>query len=433
MRGLLMLSTAVFALGASAPAFAQTDDDAARIDVLERQLRDLMGLVGRLNEEIASLKASHPAAAGQTMAVDEVALAERFSAVEAKVANTSARLDDVEEMAFDLDEKVGSRALLRAFDAKSFDLGGFFHTAATLVDGRDNTEAAVNRLTFELLAKAQLSDKWSLFVAQAFIRESNINYTDPFGRFDPNFSLGSAAPLVIATATYKHSDKLTVDFGRFITPHGIINIEHFPAILLDPEQPQFLRPFGGQTIFANFMNGVKASGQIFEPGGLEGSLGYSAYVGSFANNADSFNYGGRVFWQFGNSGATVGANVGGGRRAGEGTGYVLYGFDFLYDKGPFQWKNEVFVTDEDVGGNRLAFYSQPAWRFAKDWTAFYRFDFLDDGTDTGDRKEHAIGLTYKPIPQVHLRAIARLNRFDAAAGIPEASSENYQISATFSF
>ncbi|RME68388.1 MAG: hypothetical protein D6782_01190, partial [Alphaproteobacteria bacterium] len=224
-----------------------------------------------------------------------------------------------------------------------------------------------------------------------------------------------------------------IDLGRFITPHGIINIEHFPAILLDPEQPQFLRPFGGQTMFANFMNGAKLGGQFFEPGGLKGRLGYSLYVGSFVNNADSFNYGGRLFWSFADTGFTLGANLGGGRRAGDGTDYALFGFDLLYDKGPIIWKNEIFFTDEDAGGNRLAFYTQPAWRIDDKWTAFYRFDFLDDGGLEGDRTEHAFGLTFKPHRNIHLRAIARFNHFEAAPGFPSANARNYQLSSTFSF
>ncbi|MFQ5347551.1 MAG: hypothetical protein ACE5ED_06865, partial [Rhodothalassiaceae bacterium] len=358
---------------------------------------------------------------------------ERLARVEKAVGATQGRLEEIENITLDVEERVGSRALVRAFDAKSLNIGGFLHTAATLADGRDNTEFGINRLTFELLAKAQLSERWSLFAAQAFIRESGINFTDPEKRFNPNFALATKAPLVIATATYRASDAFTLDFGRFITPHGIINVEHFPAILLDPEQPQFLRPFGGQTIFANFMNGVRVTGQVFSPGGANGSFGYAAYVGSFAGNSDSLNYGGRAYWTFGDSGLTVGANIGGGRRAGHGTDYVLFGGDVLYDKGPVVWKSEIFATDEDQGGNRLAFYTQPGWRFADRWTALYRFDFLDDGTGTGDKTEHAVGLSFKPNPQVHLRAITRFNHFEAAPGLPSANARNYQLSATISF
>lgn len=439
-RHLLTTSALLSIVLTAMPAWAQEspDDAQARIDALEQQLERVLGVVQDLSAEIKSLKnstqavapAPSPATADGLTPID---LSERLDAVAASVEEANTRIDDVEDIAFDIDERVGSRALVRAFDAKSFDLGGFIHTAATFVDGQENDEFAVNRLFFGLLASAQLSDKWSLFVGQAFMRDSDVNYGDPGNRLDPNFSIVNKTPLMLAYATYEHSDALTVDVGRFLTPHGIINIEHFPAILLDPEQPQFLRPFSGQTIFSNFINGAKVSGQVYKPNGINGTLGYSVYAGTYTENSDSVNYGGRAFWSFGDTGVTIGANLGGGRRDGADSDYVLYGADLLYDKGAFQWKNELFITDEDLGGDRLAFYSQPAWRFAEGWTAFYRFDFLDDGTDEGDRKEHAVGLTFKPVPQVHLRAIARLNRFDAGGGFEQANAENYQLSATFSF
>lgn len=441
-KSMLLATTFIGGLAAATISPVQAQDADAkqdRIEALEQQLRQVLSVVEGLTAEIQTLKAERATVPSDNASMangapqNSTTLNARIDAVAASVEETKARLDDVEEIALETDEKVGSRALVRAFDAYEFDLGGFLHTAATFADGKNNSALSVNRMTFEILAKAKLSEDWSLFVAQAFIRESNINFTDPFNRLEPNFTIGSAAPLVIATATYEASDALSVDLGRFITPHGIINVEHFPAILLDPEQPQFLRPFGGQTIFANFMNGAKIGGQFFEPGGLPGKLGYSLYVGSFVNNADAFNYGGRLFWTFADTGVTLGANLGGGRRGGDGTDYVLYGADLMFDKGPIIWKSEIFVTDEDVGGNRLAFYTQPGWRITDRWTAFYRFDFLDDGGIEGDKTEHAVGLTYKPHRNVHLRAIARFNHFEEVPGFPSANARNVQFSSTFSF
>ncbi|RMF15506.1 MAG: hypothetical protein D6757_04425 [Alphaproteobacteria bacterium] len=422
------------AMAAGSPQDSGTDagksSESDRIATLEKRLSEVLGVVDALRQEVARLKAQKGAGAGAPAGTD---LARRIDALSEQVASTDARLDEIEDIAIETDEKVGSRALARVFNADSLDIGGFLHTAATLVDGKQNTEASFNRLTFELLARAKLSQNWSVFVAQAFIRESGINYTDPAARLDPNFNVVSKTPLVIATANYHHSDLLNLEIGRFITPHGIINIEHFPAILLDPEQPQFLRPFGGQTIFANFMNGLKLSGQTFAGFGGKGTLGYAAYAASFVGNSDHFNYGGRLFYRFGDTGFTLGANVGGGKRAGTGTQYWLAGGDLLYDKGPVLWKTELFATDEDAGGNRLAFYTQPAFRLDDQWTAFYRFDFLDDGSGRGDRTEHAVGITFKPDPDIHLRLIARRDHFQAALGLPKANAENYQFSATFSF
>ena len=414
----------------ASPAKAH-ESEQADVEALRSEVAALRGLVQQLKQEVAELRAQKAKGGGED--VHTLPLSQRIDALSAQMETAQARLDEVENIVIETDEKVGSRAIAHAFNADKLDIGGFLHTAVTLVDGRDNTEVAVNRLTFELLGRAQLSENWSVFVAQAFIRESGITYTDPFGRFDPNFNVVTKTPLVIATASYRQSDLLTIDLGRFITPHGIVNIEHFPAILLDTEQPQFLRPFGGQTIFANFMNGVRISGQTFTGFGGKGTLGYAAYVGSFVNNADSFNYGGRAFYTFGESGVTLGLNLGGGRRAGQGSQYWLVGGDLLIDHGPVLWKSEIFATDEDLGGNRLAFYTQPAWRVSDQWTAFYRFDFLDDGTGMGDRIEHALGLTFKPDPDIHLRLIFHRDRFKAAPGFPKANAESYQFAATFSF
>ena len=438
-RTLLLLTVSFLCF--SAPSLAQENASGDRVDHLEKQLQNVLEVVDSLKQELQVLKSQEDGSETVQPATAQAPVTEpapsrfeqQLEELQTSVARTTQRLADVEEITLDVDERVGSRSLVRVFDAESLDLGGFLHTAFTLVDGENNTEAAVNRLTAELLFKAEIDEKWSLFFAQAFIRESDLMFTDPTNRLEPNFNITTKTPLVIATATYRADDAFVVDAGRFITPHGIVNIEHFPALLLDPEQPQFLRPFGGQTVFANFMNGLKVSGNVFRPFDSNGQFGYAAYVGSFVNNSDSFNYGGRAFWTFGDSGLTAGANVGGGRRKGSDSDYVLFGGDFLYDKGPIIWKNEIFVTDEDLGDDRLAFYSQPGVRFADGWTGFYRFDFLDDGAPEGDKIEHAFGVTFRPNPHVHLRAIARLNEFEAVPGFPDADAQNVQLSATLSF
>ena len=112
---------------------------------------------------------------------------------------------------------------------------------------------------------------WLLLTLNShFSRQSNILYDDnkdgifsASERRNPKFLMNSSTPLIIAWGNYAYSDALNIQFGRFSTPHGIINIEHFPATLLDPEQPQFLRPFSGQTIFPNFVDGIHLYGNYF--------------------------------------------------------------------------------------------------------------------------------------------------------------------------
>lgn len=98
-----------------------------------------------------------------------------------------------------------------------------------------------------------------------------------------------------------------------ITPHGIINIEHFLQILLDPRQPQFLRPFSGDTIFPNFMTGAQVHGRYFFSG--NSYLQYNAYVANAQSDPEEIIYGGRIAGTHLDSGITLGLNASmGGRR-----------------------------------------------------------------------------------------------------------------------
>ncbi|MDQ7077986.1 MAG: hypothetical protein Q9M45_09150 [Robiginitomaculum sp.] len=108
---------------------------------------------------------------------------------------------------------------------------------------------------------------------------------------------------MIAWAQYSKNDMFNVQFGRFITPHGIINIEHFPANSLDPEQPQFLRPFPGQTIFANFSDGVNVHGSKYVG---NNKFSYNAYAAAWAGNSSNLNIGGRLAYAFEDAGLTLG-------------------------------------------------------------------------------------------------------------------------------
>jgi len=129
--------------------------------------------------------------------------------------------------------------------------------------------------------------------------------------------------------------------------------------------------------------------------------------------------------------------------------FYMYGVDFLIDKGPILWKNELFFTDEDkgAGGNRVGFYTQPAYRVTDQWIVFYRYDFLNDGKlqvvpagggprlhTPGNSTEHVLGLNYLPVPNVRIRATATWKEFSSGRlGAPSADAQIFQLSGTFSF
>lgn len=412
------------ALGLAAPAAFATDTD--RIAELERKLEQSLTQIAQMQAQIAELKQADAQAATATAEAAKQAVAEQAT-----------RLDSIEESVVGIEGRVGSRAVVSAFDAASLDLGGFLHQTATHIDGDDGNASAFNSTVFELLLRAQLDEQWSAFMAQAFMRSSPDPFSPAAGgsRRNPNFdtSGGTKTDTVIAWADYKHSDAFGIRFGRFITPQGIVNIEHFPAVLLDPEQPQFLRPFGSDTLFANFTSGVDLHGSKFIG---DSRLSYNAYGGNFSENANDMVYGARTAYAIGSSGVTVGLNYNGGKRRPQlGGNFDTVGADLAIDRGRFLLTSEVFASSESAPAHddRMAWYVQPAWRLTPQWTAFYRYDFLDAGLGEGDQTENVFGLTYKPRPNIHLRASYTLKDFDAGTVQPGADANVLQLSGTLSF
>ena len=446
-RQLFAVVSVIAMLCVGGMAFAEEPD--ARLEKIEQALKEMKQRVDealdrRVREPATGQGSMENAGSGQT--IDEL----------------SERVDFAEEMLNDLDEKVGSRAIVHAFDAMEFDLGGFVHTAFTHVNGDSGSASSFDRMTLELLGKIKFTEDISAFFAQAFIRESNLRFTDTFRRKNPGmvFSGGGGVktPLVIAWVNYKYNDAANLRVGRYITPFGITNIEHFPAILLDPEQPQFLRPFSGDTIFPNFLTGAQAHGRFFFG---DNTLQYYGYTGIFTGSTPNrFYSGGRLAYTVGEVGTTVGINGGWGKRSivtnapdttvvsGNAT-FGMFGIDLLVDKGPILWKTELFFTDEasGAGGNRTAFYTQPAYRITDKWIAFYRYDFLNDGSllvssagggprnnTPGNSTEHVFGVNFLPASNVRLRATFTLKDFSSGRlGAPDTQAQIFQLSGTFSF
>lgn len=355
------------------------------------------------------------------------------------------RLANIEDAIENIEERIGSRAVVQGFDAIELTMGGFLHSTFTSVSSDDGSSSSFNRQIFELLVRAQLDEDWSAFIAQAFIRESDINYSGPNARTDPAFSTQLKTPTVIAWADYAYSNSLNIQFGRFTTPHGIINIEHFPATLLDSEQPQFLRPFSGQTIFPNFVTGIQAHGRTFLGANDDNILQYNLYGASYAGTDEEIIVGARASLALGQTGLTIGLNASSGARTEDesivlgvhtpnpASDYSMTGIDVLFDNGTLLWKNEYYKTDEELGGDREAYYFQPAYRISPMWTVFYRYDFLDDGSTDGDIIENVLGVNYTPKPNIRLRTTLTDKAFEAGVATAEADATIVQISATLSF
>lgn len=444
---LLLLSNLIHPMMGVAKEPSQSlDPIGAQLDRLDRRVSGVLSRVERLETK----EAQAPSTSSTTEPLDE------------KYGELAERLDVQEDIIQELDEKVGSRAVVHAFDAVELDLGGFLHSTFTHIHGDNGSATSFDRLTFEILMKAQFSKRFSAFFAQAFVRESNTRFTDTFQRTSPGFTFsgsgGVKTPLVIAWANYQHHDAFNIQIGRYITPFGIINIEHFPAILLDTEQPQFLRPFSGDTIFPNFITGAQVHGQMYFS---ENIFQYNVYTGVFTGStAENFYSGARGAFTLSSLGTTFGLNAGTGKRSivtttpdtmmpTSNATFYMYGVDVLIDKGPVLWKNELFFTNEGSGsgGNRTGYYTQPAYRMTDQWVVFYRYDFLNDGSlqiapasggprlhTPGNSTEHAFGVNFLPVPNVRLRAVATVKNFSSGRlGAPDADAQIFQLSGTFSF
>ena len=166
------------------PIATSAETDADRIEALEKKLQRTLELVESLQHEINNMK-------------EELASEAEHSAA---VSEELSRLEDVEELASDVDERIGSRAVVNAFDALGLDFGGFLDLAATYAHGEDNSLASFNRQVFELLFNASLAEQWDLFVAQAFVRKISPDFSD---RRNPDFSELSAVATDTVIAAHK--------------------------------------------------------------------------------------------------------------------------------------------------------------------------------------------------------------------------------------
>ncbi|MDX2094818.1 MAG: hypothetical protein SFW64_02630 [Alphaproteobacteria bacterium] len=412
----------------SSPALA----DDAQVKALEQKLEQAMKLIEAQNAQMEGVKSELAQVQKKTSAPQ----ASRFVDLAPAAGGNGGkalekRIAAIEETVDSLDEKMGSGSVVNAFDAKKIKIGGFFHTTYTHNDGKDGDASAWDRQNFELLIRADLDEDWSAFFAGGFLRQGDASFAD---RRNPNYTtFNNENPQIIGWVNYKYNDALNIQLGRMITPHGIVNIQHFPATLLDAEQPQFLRPFSGDTIFPNFSTGIQAHGKFYL---ASDTLSYNTYFTSDQASPEKKLVGGRVAYANAATGITLGLNgMTGARDEAVSSDYTMYGADLRVDKGPFLWESEIYQTDEDAGGDRFTWYTQPAWRITDKWIAFYRYDFLDNGGTSGDTTENVVGINYLPKPTVRLRATATRRDFDQGLAASEVNTEAniFQVSSTFSF
>jgi hypothetical protein len=360
--------------------------------------------------------------------------------------DVNARLEALEEELLELQLKQSEKAPVTAFDAIRLDFGGFItQTFTSTFNGGSPSKASFDQTNLEFLIGADVTERDSVFVAVGFLRQSDLlsenTGTDVRDRvFAKN---ANRVPGIIMWGKHRFSDLLDVTYGRFIDPWGIINIEHFPPVLLNLNQPQFLRNvnpgnlFGSNTFVPNFLNGVQAHGAKFFG---NNQLQYYGYTSNFNGEGSSdFISGGRLSWTFPDNIATLGTSYQNGVRD-ESTRdhYDAFGVDLLVNYKNFLLKSEYIQESISGASDRESWYIQPSYRHNK-FIFFYRYDYIDLDTDiesdSTEQTEHVFGLNYVYTPTIRLRAEYVVNDFELEKDSlgQERDYDNIQASITISF
>ncbi len=397
----------------------------------------------------------------------------RIRALEAQIKilmehkqNTTERIDDVENIIERVDERVGSRAVVNAFEAQSLDIGGIAGSVFTSETAENNSFNGFTINFLELLIKARLDDKWSAFIAPLFAEASFTQYTDPEQRRSVTNANLATAVNVFGYITYEQNNMFNVDFGVFPTPQGIWTPEHFPHAQVIIDSPQMFSPiWQTDEIVPSFTQGVSVRGTYPVEGNI---LSYNIFAG-YNNKIDisgvtnpvdegEFHWGTRIAYRHSAIGTEIGLNYGqgdrnddtnvsnpfytprSGRAYGQESEYDYYGIDLRVNKGSFEIKSELFATNEDFGRDRLGWYVQPVYNVNSNWAIVARYDFFDNGGNTGDKIEKVVGLIWSPIPAVKFRSELSRVEYEVGTGTTllggaygSADVDVFSLSATYSF
>ncbi|HLQ37841.1 MAG TPA: hypothetical protein VK348_08575 [Planctomycetota bacterium] len=351
--------------------------------------------------------------------------------LEQKVQALEKRIEELEASSLELNERVGSRALLQSYSAQSLDLGGHLSSLWSVVRGKDGTDAGSYATLLELFLKARLAPEWSVFATPAFFNANNISLIDPhdptFSRIDRTAPVDFGVLLLRAYAEYEPSDEFHLRAGIIGTPHGVINREYSIPSRITGITPMMTRLLTSNLLYPQVMVGTAASGNLHV--GSNDAVEYDVYYGAETDDPDSPGGGARLGYRFGDLGLTVAADWAHGHRASftEVTGlpaafnlpvgaqfpfpsfastrrsYDLFGIDFDLRHGDFWLQAEGYHSAESGTEDKTGVYIQPTWYLLPKWGVSYRFDYFNPGEGLGIATEHVFTTLFDPQKNVRLR------------------------------
>lgn len=358
----------------------------------------------------------------------------------AEVRELRARLDELEELQVETSDKVGGRAVLQAFTAASFDLGGHVSSLFTYIDGEADSEAGHMVSLVELFVKAEVDEEWSLFAAPAFYTFNGAlldNPATPTVAGDPVFVPDNDATenlfLSRIYGQWQPSDLLQVQAGVVGSPHGVTNREWFLPGRTIAQANLHTRVLLANQLYPAFLRGARVLGKLTV--GAHDWVGYDAYFGVQEDDAADGLGGARLGYTFGELGLTLAANYGRGTRPAStqpmlnfgilqspflpepflARDYRFGGLDVDWRSSRFAFKGEAYYSAEDGFRDQRALSAEATWFVLPELGLSYRFDFYDAGSDLapmlaipavasrGHSTEHVVGVCYDPHPSVRLR------------------------------
>ncbi len=311
--------------------------------------------------------------------------------------------------------------LLEEEEGKStnlMEIGGYVDTEYIITDKKGSDDRfRIHHLS--LIFKKQLNDRWSFF--------SEVEFEDaPYleGPEDAGGALKKDQGKILVEAVYldvSARPDLSLRAGRFFTPAGIWNVDHYPPFVPTQERPQHIR-----KIFPQFVDGAQAFGSKVLN---EYKADYHIYVGNGfgePGNSDSNQdkaVGGRfVLSHLSFADLAVGLSGFMGKDNDD-TMRNSYGFDFKFQVKGLKVQGEyAFAKLDPVASaefDRTGWYAQFIYSTRK-FSYIYRYDLYEaDSTTPSETSINTVAINYHFTPKI-------VGKVEGHWFYPEASEDFYK-------
>lgn len=281
---------------------------------------------------------------------------------------------------------------------------------ATIVSGYLDTEYIIDERKgkndgfrvhhFSLFLEKKFERDWSVFSELEFEDAPYLESTGKTGEF---FANQGKILLEQMYTDYQPSQALTFRAGRFLTPAGIWNINHYPPFVTTQSRPQHIR-----LIFPQYLDGLQVHGAVNAADLLIGYMAYASNGQGNSGTGDGNNdkaFGGRL-----EISAPAALEVKAGFSA---LSDKLYGGEKKTSMGAdlqvrMRWikiQSEYAVGRMEPAGrplyNAIGYYLQVQADVGK-WTVFARHDFYnpDDSVASNGTTINTGGLNYHWTPTI---------------------------------